>query len=212
VVTVTREPAKHPDASVITILEAHEAIRKRPRMYFGVEQADPALPGAVLALVLCHMLGGNPFFRPARPAIVDVLVHGDTAFTVTRDGPGPDPRDRDEFTRLFTTMFTPWPYELHAAAAVSRRTSADSWCGGRHYRQAFSRVLPTGPVEDLGPTARSGLGASFELDADYFTADAAIPADPAFLLTGPCGEALMSSGGTLTIVDERHGCTLIRLT
>ncbi|MBC6448608.1 hypothetical protein [Actinokineospora xionganensis] len=56
-----------------------EAVRSRPRMYFGADRDDPALPGLVLRLVV----------DDARcDGAVRVEIQGDPDFTVTDDGVG----------------------------------------------------------------------------------------------------------------------------
>lgn len=71
------------DPSGIGVLPGLEAVRKRPRMYFGCEQEDPALPCRVLQSTVNSVLR-EPWDEPPsrRPRWVKVTVVDDRRFRI----------------------------------------------------------------------------------------------------------------------------------
>jgi DNA gyrase/topoisomerase IV subunit B len=192
---VRAEPLPHNDgydASMITVLEFDDAVRKRPAMYFGLAHDDPGLPTAVLCTVLGHAT--HPDAKaPAHSAHVRAEVAGDLTFAVTDDILGPFPSNG------FGGTLIPRGRWGHAvAAAVSTRTTVEVWRDGQGLRQELARSRPVAEPVPFEAHTGAGIRVAYELDREYFGAAAAIAADLSTL--DICGPYCAEPGGPGDVV------------
>jgi DNA gyrase/topoisomerase IV subunit B len=158
----------------IAVVTDAEAVRARPRMYFGRGQSDPGLPAAIARTV-----AAEPFGWSHEPVDVEVRVDADLTFTVTDDGEVP--LDRSGGLPLLDRngcLLDRRRWALAAAAALSRRTSVEVHACGRRWVQTLDGAAPAGPPRDRGAADGGALTrVTFELDAGFFPPGAALPAD-----------------------------------
>lgn len=204
------------DASSIEVLEGLEPVRKRPGMYIGGtdERALHHLVAEVLDNSMDEAVAGYA-------NRIEVELHGDYSVTIRDNGRGipvdPHPKFPDK-SALEVIMCT-----LHAGGKFGGKAYQTS--GGLHgvgisvvnalsdhvevevarnkelYRQIFSRGIPQGPIEHVGPTQnRRGTSVTFHPDAEIFGAKAKFK--PARLLKMVRSKAYLFSG-----VEIRWKCT-----
>lgn len=178
----------------IAVATRAEEVRKRPRMYFGLSRTDPALPGAIARTV-----AAEPFGWSYTPIHVELRVDTDMAFTVTDNGEVPCAGGMPLLDRN-GCLLDRRRWALAAAAAVSSRVTVEVHAGGRSWRQTLTGAAPDGEPEDHGARDDTLTTITFELDAGYFGADAALPADSAYLWPayGVC-----AARSTFTVTDLR---------
>ncbi len=171
-------------ADDIEVLEGLEPVRKRPGMYIGGtdERALHHLVAEVLDNSMDEAVAGHA-------TRIEVELHADYAVSITDNGRGipvdPHPKFPDK-SALEVILCT-----LHAGGKFSGKAYQTS--GGLHgvgasvvnalsdhmrvevarnkqlYMQEFSRGIPQGPVENLGPTQnRRGTKVTFHADAEIF--------------------------------------------
>jgi hypothetical protein len=168
-------------------------------MYFGCTRGDPALVTAVAREVVADAL-----YEPSVGGVdVAVLIESDLRFTIVDNNPaislGPDGQPpRGFFDSLLNRRWA-----AAAAATMSTRTWIEVGLQGRTWRQELSGSEVVGPPRDAGPAGHVGTRVTFELDSGYFAAGAVLSRDPGALRTGESGQALPSTGGTLTVTDLR---------
>ncbi|MEM8658321.1 MAG: DNA topoisomerase IV subunit B [Pseudomonadota bacterium] len=196
------------DASAIEVLEGLEPVRKRPGMYIGGtdERALHHLVAEVLDNAMDEAVAGHA-------NRIEIELHADHSLTVRDNGRGipvdPHPKFPDK-SALEVILCT-----LHAGGKFSGNAYQTS--GGLHgvgvsvvnalsdhlrvevarnkelFAQEFSRGIPQGPVERLGPTAnRRGTTVTFHPDAEIFGASARLK--PARLFTLARSKAYLFSG------------------
>ncbi len=172
------------DAHSIEVLEGLEPVRKRPGMYIGGtdERALHHLVAEVLDNSMDEAVAGHA-------TRIEVELHGDHSVTIRDNGRGipvdPHPKFPDK-SALEVILCT-----LHAGGKFSGKAYQTS--GGLHgvgvsvvnalsdalrvevarnrelFAQEFSRGLPLGPVQALGPTNnRRGTTVTFHPDAEIF--------------------------------------------
>jgi DNA gyrase/topoisomerase IV subunit B len=195
------QPSDYSAAS-IRIISFEESVRTRPQMYFGCARDDPALATAVARAVVGHAL-----YEPSVGRVdVTVLIESDLRFAVADNSPaislGPDGQPPCGF---FDSLLDRRYWAPAAAAAMSTRTVIEIYVQDRVWRQELSGTEVVGPPRDGGPAGRAGTRITFELDAGYFAAGAALSRDPDAFRTGENGQALPSTGGIVTITDLRPG-------
>jgi topoisomerase-4 subunit B len=176
------------DASHIEVLEGLEPVRRRPGMYIGGtdERALHHLAAEVLDNAMDEAVAGHA-------SRIEVTLEADNSLTITDNGRGipvdPHPRFPDKSAlEVILTM-------LHSGGKFSGKAYATS--GGLHgvgisvvnalsddmvvevarnkllYRQRYSRGIPQGKIEELGPTQnRRGTSVKFHPDAEIFGEDA----------------------------------------
>jgi len=171
-------------AEDIEVLEGLEPVRKRPGMYIGGtdERALHHLVAEILDNSMDEAVAGHA-------SRIEVELHADVAVTITDNGRGipvdPHPKFPGK-SALEVILCT-----LHAGGKFGGKAYQTS--GGLHgvgasvvnalsdhlrvevarekqlYAQEFSRGLPLGPVENLGPTQnRRGTRLTFHADAEIF--------------------------------------------
>ncbi len=172
------------DASAIEVLEGLEPVRRRPGMYIGGtdERALHHLFAEVIDNAMDEAVAGHASF-------IDVEVLADGSIAVTDNGRGipvdPHPKfpGKSALEVIMTTLhaggkFDSKAYEtsggLHGVGvsvvnALSDRLEVEVARGKTLYRQSFSRGLPLGPLETVGPVAnRRGTRVLFHPDAQIF--------------------------------------------
>ncbi|MGN7438349.1 MAG: DNA topoisomerase IV subunit B [Alcanivorax sp.] len=172
------------DASSIEVLEGLEPVRKRPGMYIGGtdERAYHHLVGEILDNSMDEAVAGHADW-------IECSLEKGNILTIRDNGRGipvaPHPKFPDKSTlEVIMTM-------LHAGGKFSNKAYETS--GGLHgvgisvvnalsdhiwvevardkklYKQSFSRGIPDGPIEDLGPVHnRRGTAVCFHPDPEIF--------------------------------------------
>ena len=172
------------DASAIEVLEGLEPVRKRPGMYIGGtdERALHHLVAEVLDNSMDEAVAGHA-------SRIEVELNGDGSCTITDNGRGipvdPHPKhpDKSALEVILTTLhaggkFSGDAYEtsggLHGVGvsvvnALSDQMRVEVARGKQLYAQEFSRGLPQGGIQNLGPTQnRRGTQVTFHPDAQIF--------------------------------------------
>jgi len=195
------------DASSIEVLEGLEPVRKRPGMYIGGtdERALHHLVAEVLDNSMDEAVAGHA-------TRIEVELHADNSVTVRDNGRGipvdPHPKFPGK-SALEVILCT-----LHAGGKFSGKAYQTS--GGLHgvgasvvnalsdhmrvevarnrelYVQEFSRGIPQGPVQKVGPAPnRRGTSVTFHPDAEIF---GSLQMKPARLLKMARSKAYLFSG------------------
>ena len=195
------------DATSIEVLEGLEPVRKRPGMYIGGtdERALHHLVAEVLDNSMDEAVAGHA-------NRIEIELHEDCSVTIRDNGRGipvdPHPKFPDK-SALEVILCT-----LHAGGKFSGKAYQTS--GGLHgvgvsvvnalsdhvrvevarnkelYAQEFSRGIPQGPVEKLGPTPnRRGTSVTFHADPEIF---GSLKMKPARLLKMARSKAYLFSG------------------
>ena len=172
------------DANSIEVLEGLEPVRKRPGMYIGGtdERALHHLVAEVLDNSMDEAVAGFA-------TRIEVELHEDYAITIRDNGRGipidPHPKfpDKSALEVIFCTLhaggkFGGDAYQtsggLHGVGASVVNALSDSLVvqvakNKELYEQRFSRGLPLGSLEKLGPTQnRRGTSVTFNADAEIF--------------------------------------------
>src|SRR5574341_45095 len=208
-------------ADKFQLLEGLEPVRKRPAMYIGGtgpeglhhlvwevvdNSVDEALAGACTR--------------------IDVTVHSDGSITVADDGRG-IPVDIHPGTGLPALELA--MTKLHAGAkfdnraykvagglhgggvsvvnALSEWLEAETWWGGRKYRQRYQRGKPSGEIEEFGKARRTGTRVTFKPDPEVFE-DTAFSLD---VLSNRLRElAFLNKGLRISLTDERAAAPVQR--
>ncbi|MGB3247775.1 MAG: ATP-binding protein, partial [Tabrizicola sp.] len=172
------------DASSIEVLEGLEPVRKRPGMYIGGtdERALHHMVAEILDNAMDEAVAGHA-------NRIEVELHADNSVTVRDNGRGipvdPHPKFPGK-SALEVILCT-----LHAGCKFSNKAYSTS--GGLNgvgssvvnalsdlmvvqvarnkelYEQSFSRGIPQGPIQKLGPTQnRRGTNVTFHPDPEIF--------------------------------------------
>ncbi len=180
------------DASSIEVLEGLEPVRKRPGMYIGGtdERALHHLVAEVLDNAMDEAVAGHA-------NRIEVELHADFSVTVRDNGRGipvdPHPRfpDKSALEVILCTLhaggkFSGKAYQtsggLHGVGvsvvnALSDHLRVEVARGRQLYAQEFSRGLPQGPLQALGPVPnRRGTTVVFHPDAQIFGASSRLKA------------------------------------
>ncbi|TCP44083.1 DNA topoisomerase IV subunit B [Rhodovulum marinum] len=172
------------DASSIEVLEGLEPVRKRPGMYIGGTD-DRALHHLV-AEVLDNSMDEAVAGHATR---IEVELHDDYSVTIRDNGRGipvdPHPKfpDKSALEVILCTLhaggkFSGKAYQtsggLHGVGvsvvnALSDRLRVEVARGRELFAQDFSRGIPQGPLQSLGPTPnRRGTTVTFHADETIF--------------------------------------------
>ncbi|WP_245727786.1 hypothetical protein [Streptomyces vietnamensis] len=141
-------------------------VRRRPQMYFLVEQGSPELPTEVLRAVAWDALHR----RDGRHGRISVEIGSDFTFTVESDQrPSIDERERllPGFFGSLLDMFDMQRWAPSAAAALSVCTVIEVWLNGHGYRQQLVGMDPTGPREEFSAPKPFGTRTTFHLDPSF---------------------------------------------
>ena len=195
------------DASSIEVLEGLEPVRKRPGMYIGGtdERALHHLVAEVLDNSMDEAVAGYA-------TRIEVELHADHSITIRDNGRGipvdPHPKfpTKSALEVIFCTLhsggkFSGNTYEtsggLHGVGAsvvnaLSDVMTVEVAMNKELYRQSFSRGIPQGPLEKVGPTQnRRGTSVMFHPDAQIF---GALQLNPSRLLKLVRSKAYLFSG------------------
>lgn len=197
----------------IIVLPGLMAVRRRPLMYFGVDQHDPALAGQVLRWA-AHLAATDPLGLVSR---VDIVIESDLVFSVLDNGPGLAvdrirPHREPWVAQALTGMFTghgpsPAGTGLAFVTALCTAIVVDVWRDGRHYRQWADWRFPAPPLQLLGETEQHGSQVLAHLDGAYLGPRARLPFDVPALLSDPSGQAALPSGVDVRVTDLRRSPT-----
>jgi topoisomerase-4 subunit B len=172
------------DASSIEVLEGLEPVRMRPGMYIGGtdERALHHLVAEVLDNAMDEAVAGHA-------NRIEVELHADYSVTITDNGRGipvdPHPKfpDKSALEVILCTLhsggkFGGKAYQtsggLHGVGisvvnALSDMVIVEVARNKQLFRQSFSRGIPQGSVENLGPVQnRRGTSVNFHPDAEIF--------------------------------------------
>jgi DNA gyrase subunit B len=170
------------DEDSIQVLEGLEAVRKRPGMYIGSTDVRGL-----------HKIVGEVVDNSVDEAMagfcdtITVTLNADGSVMVQDNGRGiPVGVHRQTGKSTLETVMT----VLHAGGkfgsngykvasglhgvGVSAVNGLSEWLRvdvereGKHYRQEYRRGVPTGPVEEVGPSDRHGTTTTFLADAEIF--------------------------------------------
>ncbi|MBL4917397.1 DNA topoisomerase IV subunit B [Szabonella alba] len=195
------------DASSIEVLEGLEPVRKRPGMYIGGtdERALHHLVAEVLDNSMDEAVAGHA-------NRIEIELHADHSVTVRDNGRGipidPHPKfpGKSALEVILCTLhsggkFSGKSYEtsggLHGVGASVVNALSDVMVvevarNRELYRQSFSRGIPQGPVEKVGPAPnRRGTTVLFHPDAEIF---GSLQLKPARLLKMVRSKAYLFSG------------------
>jgi DNA gyrase/topoisomerase IV subunit B len=157
-------------AESIEVLPGTEAVRRRPGMYIGNIEDGSGMHHMVREVV-DHALNEH---RDGTASYIQITFDGHRA-SVEDDGRGipiqPGPDGRSALELVMTELYAGghgrsfmWSVGLAPICALSSRLDAEVWRDGRAYVQSYSRGVPLGPVQDLGPATRTGTRVSFTPD------------------------------------------------
>lgn len=172
------------NANSIKVLKGLEPVRKRPGMYIGGtdERALHHLVAEVLDNSMDEAVAGHA-------TRIEVELHEDHSVTVRDNGrgipvdPHPDEPDKSALEVILCTLHSGGKFEgdayetsggLHGVGASVVNALSDSMVvqvarNKELYEQRFSRGIPLGPVEKLGPTQnRRGTTVTFHADEEIF--------------------------------------------
>lgn len=206
------------NASSIEVLEGLEPVRKRPGMYIGGtdERALHHLVAEVLDNSMDEAVAGHA-------NRIEVELHADHSVTIRDNGRGipvePHPKfpDKSALEVILCTLhaggkFNGKAYQtsggLHGVGAsvvnaLSDRMVVEVARNRELFRQSFSRGIPQGPVEKVGPAPnRRGTSVTFHPDAEIF---GSLQMKPARLLKMVRSKAYLFSGVEIrwkTAIDD----------
>ncbi|ELP70159.1 hypothetical protein ACKI1I_20475 [Streptomyces turgidiscabies] len=150
----------------LRVVDFVEHVRRRPKMYFLVEQGSPELPTEVLRAVAWDALHR----RDGRHGQISVEIGSDLGFTVESDQrPSSDERERlvPAFFGSLLDMFDMQRWAPSAAAALSVRTVIEVWLDGHGYRQELAGMDSTGSQVEFSVSKPFGTRVTFHLDPSF---------------------------------------------
>ena len=171
-------------ADSIRVLKGLEAVRMRPGMYIGGtdERALHHLVAEVLDNSMDEAVAGHA-------NRIEVELHSDYSVTIRDNGrgipvdPHPDYPEKSALEVILCELHSGGKFDgkayqtsggLHGVGisvvnALSDSVVVEVARSKKLYRQSFSRGIPQGGIEDLGPTQnRRGTTVTFHADADIF--------------------------------------------
>ena len=205
------------DASSIQVLEGLEAVRKRPGMYIG-STSDRGYHHLIYEIVdnsVDESLAGHC-------SKVKVTISEDESVSVEDNGRGiPVSTHKDGKSALELVMtvlhaggkFDKESYKvsggLHGVGAsvvnaLSSFCFVESYRDGSVWKQSYEKGIPTGPVEKIGATDKTGTKTSFKPDREIFT-DETLSFSYETLATRLRELAFLNKNLEISLKDERSG-------
>ncbi|MEV6280413.1 hypothetical protein [Nocardia sp. NPDC051832] len=192
-------------AAHIRVLEAGEAVRSRPAMYFGASRDDPNLASRVVGAVLSDLLHSHAQDDLPTPARVRAEISSAVAFSVSSDQTAAFDDDQLPRRGCFGVI-GPNLWAPAAAAALSSHAVAEIWYDGRGFRQLLTQLPPDPPIEPFTPERHGrGVHITYELDTAFLGADASITTALDTLICHDNRCPPDCSPGEVTILDRRTG-------
>jgi len=203
------------DATTITVLEGIEAVRKRPAMYIG----DTGVRGF-------HHLVYEVVDNSIDEALaghcdkIEVIIHSDNSISVVDNGRGipvdmHKKMNKPALEVVLTTLHAGGKFDnesykvsggLHGVGvscvnALSEWLEAEVKRNGSVYFMRFERGFPTGEMEKIGKSKKSGTKISFKPDEEIFE----VKEFNFDILANRLRElAFLNRGVDITLIDERE--------
>jgi DNA gyrase/topoisomerase IV subunit B len=190
-------PSPNYSGRSIKVLTWDEAVRSRPKMYFGADREDPAL-----LIGLIRAVASEPFDCPGNePVNVEIVIEADLTFAVADNMPlaYPNPGGLPDL-RPADSLLGRRRWALRAVAALTTSTTVEMRTAGRIWRQELAGSRAIAGPRDGGASDRQGIRVTFDLDHGYFPHGAALPRGKAELLWATPMEP---GSGSLTLIDSR---------
>jgi len=202
-------------AESISVLEGLEAVRKRPGMYIG-STGIRGLHHLIYEVVdnsIDEALAGHC-------SSINITIHSDKRVTICDDGRGIPIEIHSKYnvsalqivmTKLHAGgKFDKNSYKvsggLHGVGvsvvnALSKELTATIQRNGRIVSQSFEKGIPTGEVQEIGPTQKSGTQITFKVDDTIFETD---EFQRTTIATRLKELAYLNKGIYITFTDERE--------
>ncbi|GAB7036383.1 MULTISPECIES: hypothetical protein [Catenuloplanes] len=166
----------------LTVLPPEESVRRRTRVYFGVDRGSPELPTRILEAVARQAFHPWPDGPAAHVPRVVVEISADLVFSVTDDQPDTLPPGHETpVIHRYGTLAHParrWMYIQ--SSGLCTHVDLEVWRDGRGFRQTLHGHHAIAPPEWFAAPAGAGTRATFFLDETY-VGRTALTTDPALL-------------------------------
>ncbi|MCB0392945.1 MAG: DNA topoisomerase (ATP-hydrolyzing) subunit B [Bdellovibrionales bacterium] len=204
-------------AESIKVLEGLEAVRKRPGMYIGdtVSRGYHHLVYEVVDNSVDEALAG--FCKQ-----IKITIHADESITVEDDGRGipvaMHSKGKSTLEVVMTVLHAGGKFDgstykvsggLHGVGAsvvnaLSSRCSVEVRRDGKVWKQTYERGVPTGDIQEIGTTDKTGTKTTFKPDRDIFKEEG-LSYKFEILSTRFRELAFLNAGLQFTLHDERTG-------
>ena len=213
--TAIRQDVSTYDESNIVVLEGLEAVRKRPAMYIGGTES-----GGLHHLVYEVVDNSIDEVQAGHGKRINVTIHSDNSVTVEDEGRGVPIKphqnypDKSALEVVMTILHAGGKFDsksyqasggLHGVGvsvvnALSDRLTVESRRLGYMHTMSFERGAPTGPIERLHETKRTGTKIRFHPDPEIFPS---IDFNFDTLAARLRELAFLNSGAVINLTDRR---------